>query len=118
MKPTRGGALIACGLFSLLIALSGWAADHPTPKEGDWVVRDYYNPASQLERIEAALLAINSADDERKPPELGVLEREIKRVKRGRYVLIPASNETRGHGTTAVAKWWKHHLIGLLQSAK
>ena len=47
-----------------------------------------------------SLLAINSADDERNPPELGILEREIKRVKHGRYVLIPASADTRGHGTT------------------
>jgi homoserine O-acetyltransferase/O-succinyltransferase len=76
-----------------------------------------YNPAPQLERIQAALLAINAADDERNPPELGVLEREITRVKNGRYVLIPASDETRGHGTTASAKWWKQYLVDVLQPA-
>ena len=74
-----------------------------------------YNPAPKLENIKARLLAINSADDERNPPELGVLEREIKRVKNGRYVLIPGGEETRGHGTTGMAKLWKHHLAELLQ---
>ena len=76
-----------------------------------------YNPAPKLESIKARLLAINSADDERNPPELGILEREIKRVKQGRYVLIPASEETRGHGTTGMAKLWKHHLAELMQGA-
>ena len=75
-----------------------------------------YNPAPGLERIQAVLLAINSADDERNPPELGIMEREIKRVKRGRYVLIPASPETRGHGTTGMARFWKHHLDELLHT--
>jgi homoserine O-acetyltransferase len=76
-----------------------------------------YNPAAGLEQIQAVLLAINSADDERNPPELGIMEREIKRVKRGRYVLIPASADTRGHGTTGQAKFWKHHLAELLGAA-
>jgi len=73
-----------------------------------------YNPAPKLESIKAKVLAINSADDERNPPELGILEREIKRVPKGRYLLIPASTETRGHGTTGSAKWWKQHLVELL----
>ena len=76
-----------------------------------------YNPQPGLHRIEAALLAINSADDERNPPELGVLEREIKRVKNGRVLLIPASEDTAGHGTTGRAKLWKEELARLLQSA-
>jgi homoserine O-acetyltransferase len=76
-----------------------------------------YNAAPGLDRIEAVLLAINSADDERNPPELGVLEREIKRVKNGRVFLIPGSEETSGHGTTGRAKFWKHELAQLLQSA-
>jgi homoserine O-acetyltransferase len=75
-----------------------------------------YNPAPGLELIQAVLLAINSADDERNPPELGTMEREIKRVKRGRYVLIPASAETRGHGTTGLARLWKYHLAELLSA--
>jgi homoserine O-acetyltransferase/O-succinyltransferase len=76
-----------------------------------------YNPSAGLERITATLLAINSADDERNPPELGVLEREIKRVKNGRILLIPGSAETIGHGTTSQAKWWKDELARLLQTA-
>ena len=76
-----------------------------------------YNPSAGLERIEAALLVINAADDERNPPELGVLEREMKRVKNGRVFLIPASENTAGHGTTGQAKWWKDELAKLLQSA-
>jgi homoserine O-acetyltransferase/O-succinyltransferase len=73
-----------------------------------------YNPAPKLAAIKARLLAINSADDERNPVELGIMEREIKRVTSGQYVLIPASDETRGHGTTSNAKWWKHYLVDLL----
>lgn len=52
-----------------------------------------------LDRIEARVLAINAADDERNPPELGVLDRKIRRVKNGRVLLIPASEQTTGHGT-------------------
>jgi homoserine O-acetyltransferase/O-succinyltransferase len=76
-----------------------------------------YNPSPGLDRIQAVLLAINSADDERNPPELGVLDREIKRVKNGRVFLIPGSEETSGHGTTGRAKFWKHELAQLLQTA-
>ncbi len=76
-----------------------------------------YNPSAGLERIEATLLAINSADDERNPPELGVLDREIKRVKNGRVLLIPASDETSGHGTTGRAKFWRKELAELLRTA-
>jgi homoserine O-acetyltransferase/O-succinyltransferase len=81
-----------------------------------WEASGDYNPAPGLERIHAALLAINSADDERNPPELGVVERELSRVKNGRLYLIPASEETRGHGTTGIAKFWKQQLQQLLQS--
>ena len=71
-----------------------------------------------LERIKATLLAINLADDERNPPELGVLDREIKRVKNGRILLIPGSENTAGHGTTGQAKFWKKELAELLASAR
>ena len=74
-----------------------------------------YNPSPKLEIIQARVLAVNSADDERNPPELGIMEREIKRVKHGRYVLIPASTETRGHGTVSSAKFWKQDLEELLK---
>jgi len=76
-----------------------------------------YDPSPGLERIEAAVLAINSADDERNPPETGVTERALKRVKNGRLYLIPASEETRGHATTGAAKFWKDELQQLLQTA-
>ena len=82
-----------------------------------WDASRDYNPSAGLERIEAVLLAINSADDERNPPELGILDREIKRVKNGRVLLIPGSEDTAGHGTTAQARWWKTELEQLLQAA-
>lgn len=69
-----------------------------------------YNPEPGLERIQAAVLAINSADDERNPPETGLMERGIRKLKNGRLLLIPASTETRGHGTTGNAKFWKEEL--------
>ena len=72
-------------------------------------LRDY-NPAPRLEAIRARLLAINAADDERNPPELGIMERELKRVKNGSLYLIPASPSTRGHGTTGQARWWTAQL--------
>ena len=64
-----------------------------------------------------SMLAINSADDERNPPELGVMDREIRRVKNGRALLIPGSEDTFGRGTTAFARFWKKELADLLQSA-
>lgn len=74
-----------------------------------------YNAAPGLERIQAALLAINSADDERNPPELGVMERELKRMRNARLLLIPGSPQTAGHGTTGQAKWWKNEMAAWLK---
>lgn len=74
-----------------------------------------YDPSPRLETIKAPLYAVNSADDEVNPPELGILEREIKRVPRGRYILIPTSDETRGHGTHSRAVVWKKYLVELLK---
>jgi homoserine O-acetyltransferase len=74
-----------------------------------------YNPELDLGKIKARLTAVNSADDEVNPPELGILERTIKQVKRGRFVLIPTGPETRGHGTHSVAKLWKQYLVELVQ---
>ena len=82
-----------------------------------WQASHDYNPSAGMERIEAALLAINAADDERNPPETGLMKREIRRVKNGRYYLIPASEQTAGHGTTGQAKFWKQQLADLLQRA-
>jgi len=76
-----------------------------------------YNPSPGLERVEATLLAINSADDERNPPETGLTVEALKRVKNGKLYLIPASEDTRGHGTTGMAKFWKQQLHELLQTA-
>ena len=76
-----------------------------------------YDPSPGLERIQATVLALNSSDDERNPPELGVMEREVKRITNARYVLIPGGPDTRGHGTTGMAKLWKQNLAELLQQA-
>jgi homoserine O-acetyltransferase len=76
-----------------------------------------YDPSPGLDRIQAAVLVLNSSDDERNPPELGVIEREIKRIRNARYVLIPGGPDTRGHGTTGLAKLYKKDLAELLQQA-
>src|SRR5262249_46755716 len=77
-----------------------------------------YDPAPNLEKIKAMLIAVNSADDQVNPPELGILEKEIKRVKHGQYVLIPISDKTRGHGTHSLPELWKEHLSRLLQETE
>lgn len=77
-----------------------------------------YDPAPALEKIRVLLVAINFADDLINPPELGILEREIKRVARGRAIVMPMSAGTRGHGTHTVAKVWKRHLQELLQATQ
>jgi homoserine O-acetyltransferase len=77
-----------------------------------------YDPGADLERIRAPLLAVNSADDLINPPELGILEREIKRVARGRAVVIPFSEHTRGHGSHTIAVLWKQYLQQLLQESE
>ena len=73
-----------------------------------------YNPSPKLETIKAPLIAVNSADDFINPPELGIIEREIKRVKRGRFVMIPIGDQTRGHGTHTIAIIWQGYLKELL----
>jgi homoserine O-acetyltransferase len=82
-----------------------------------WDASRDYNPAPGLERIQAAVLAINSSDDERNPPETGIMERELKRVKNARLFLIPGSEETAGHLTTIMAKFWKQPVRELLAAA-
>jgi homoserine O-acetyltransferase len=77
-----------------------------------------YDPAPALESIRAPLLAINSADDEVNPPELGILEREIRRVPRGRALVLPTSAATRGHGTHSRPEVWKDHLAALLAESE
>ena len=77
-----------------------------------------YDPGPGLEKIEAPLLAINSADDIINPPELQILEREIKRVRRGRAIVLPLSDKTSGHGTHTQAAVWKHYLVELLKESE
>jgi homoserine O-acetyltransferase/O-succinyltransferase len=76
-----------------------------------------YDPGPGLPKIRAPLIAINSADDLINPPELAILEREIKRVPHGEAVLIPLSAETRGHGSHTLARLWKTQLLQLLGQA-
>jgi len=82
-----------------------------------WESSRDYNASSQLELIEAALLVINSADDERNPPETGIMESILKRTKSARLLLIPASEDTRGHATTYFSKFWKQELQHFLSAA-
>ena len=82
-----------------------------------WEASHDYNPSTGLERIEATLLAINAADDERNPAETGVTDAALKRVKNGRLHLIPASTATRGHLTTGNAAFYRQQLQELLQTA-
>lgn len=76
-----------------------------------------YDPGPGLEKIRAPLLAINFADDLINPPELGVLEREIKRVPHGKAIVVPLSDKTRGHGTHTLAAVWKQNLVELLKQS-
>src|SRR5258708_33269389 len=73
-----------------------------------------YEPSPNLEKITAPLLAINSADDVVNPPELGIMEKMVPRVKRGRYILIPTSDQTRGHGTHSLPAVWGTYLAEFL----
>ena len=81
-----------------------------------WESSRDYNPAPRLDRIRAAVLAINSADDERNPAETGLLQRALQRVGNARFHLIPAGEQTRGHGTTGMAALWKQELAELLDT--
>jgi homoserine O-acetyltransferase len=76
-----------------------------------------YDPGPGLEKIRAPLLAVNSADDLINPPELGILEREIKRVPRGRAIVIPYSDQTRGHQSHSYPALWKADLVELLRES-
>ncbi len=77
-----------------------------------------YDPEPALETIKAPLVAINFADDLINPPELGILESQIKRVKYGKAILIPESDKTNGHGTHTLAPVWKDQLAALLKQSQ
>ncbi len=77
-----------------------------------------YDPLPDLEKIRVPLVAVNTADDMINPPELGILEREIKRVPQGSAVVLPFSSDTRGHGSHTVANLWKVYLQRVLQASE
>jgi len=77
-----------------------------------------YNPEPQLEKITAPLTAINSADDQINPPELKIIDRDIVRVKNGKFVLLPITDQTRGHGTHTWPAIWGNYLAELLERSK
>lgn len=93
------------------------AANHLDANDLLYAVRSSrdYNPEPLLNKIEAPLFAINSADDQINPPELGIAQREIANVKRGRFILIPIGPETRGHGTHTLPMVWGNFLRQLLE---
>ncbi|MDB5401464.1 MAG: alpha/beta hydrolase fold protein [Rhodopila sp.] len=93
----------------------------PAPSDANdfiyqWDASPDYHPAPGLGQIEAPLLAINSADDERNPPETGLMTQALTHVKNAHLLLIPASAETRGHGTTGLAKFWQQQLRDFLDT--
>ncbi|HKU15468.1 MAG TPA: alpha/beta fold hydrolase [Steroidobacteraceae bacterium] len=102
-------------VFDAAVADSMRAADANDVLYALEASRDY-DPAPGLEKIRAPLLAINFADDLVNPPELGILEREIKRVPHGRAIVMPVTPLSRGHGTHTVAAVWKQHLAELLRN--
>jgi homoserine O-acetyltransferase/O-succinyltransferase len=77
-----------------------------------------YDPSSALEKIKAPLTQVNSADDFINPPELGIAEREIKRIKGARFVLLPASDQTHGHGSHSWALLWYQYLAQLMEASQ
>jgi homoserine O-acetyltransferase len=77
-----------------------------------------YDPAPRLDQIKTPLLWINSADDFINPPELGIAEREVKRMPNARFIMIPISDATRGHGTHTSAAVWKAYLIEFLKATE
>jgi homoserine O-acetyltransferase/O-succinyltransferase len=77
-----------------------------------------YDPSSKLDQIKAHVMFVNSADDTINPPELGIAEREIKKVKNGRFVLLPITDQTHGHGTHSLPAVWKQYLAELLAESQ
>src|SRR5882757_4838563 len=132
---TAAGLLLIAGSAPIQMQISP-----PTPEAADEFVQKYiqrqlefldandflyqvnasreYDPSSGLEKIKAPLLQINSGDDFINPPELGIAEREIKRIKGGRFVLLQASDQTHGHGTHTWAVVWQQYLAQLLEASK
>ena len=81
-----------------------------------WESSRDFNPSEQVDKIQAKVLVINAADDERNPPELGVMEKQLKKIKLAQLYLIPSSDQTSGHSTTGQARWWKDRLKQFLET--
>lgn len=139
-EPPRN---LASALGFLLMATSAprrWQNEFPTAKQADaWLANQIatrikstdandmlyyfrasedYDPSPHLEKISAPLLAINSADDFVNPPELQMMERLIKKVKRGSFILLPVTDETSGHGTHSRPVVWEEQLAGFLATVR
>jgi homoserine O-acetyltransferase len=139
-EPPRG---LASAIGFLLMATSvpmQWQKQYPTAKAADaWLAEQIasrvkntdandmiyyfrasedYDPSLHLEKIQAPLLAINSADDFVNPPELPMMEALIKRVKHGRFILLPVTDETRGHGTHSLPAVWGAHVAAFLETVR
>ncbi len=108
--PTREATDAASAEFVKRFTASHDANDLLYAMSASWD----YDPSAQLEKITVPVMFVNSADDFINPPELGIAEREIKRVKKGRFVLIPISDQTHGHGTHTWAAIWQQYLKELL----
>jgi homoserine O-acetyltransferase len=138
--PPRGLRTALDILLLMTSAPIAWQAQYPTGEAADrfyaeWMEKRFattdandflyafeasrdYDPSPRLERISAPLTAVNSADDAVNPPELGILERETRRVPRGMAVVLPATDKTRGHGTHSLPEIWKGHLAELLHRSE
>ncbi len=140
-EPPKQG--LTAALHTLLFMVSSprqWLKDAPTPEAADAFLEEQvarrlastdandmlfafeasreYDPSPRLETIRASVLAINSADDQVNPPELGLMEQLIPRVPKARYVLLPTTDATRGHGTHSLPVVWKAHLAAFLATLR
>ncbi len=102
--------------------LAEWMAAHLASTDANDLLYQFdssrnYDPSPQLDKIQAHVTWINSADDFVNPPELGIPEREIKKVKNGRFILLPITDQTRGHGTHSLPAVWQQYLAELLQAS-
>ncbi len=139
-QPPRLGLRGALDMFLVMVSSPlQWQKDYPTRDKADAFIGHFmqaeidkmdandtlyafdasrdYDPSPKLNQIKAHVMFVNSADDQINPPELGIAEREIKNVKNGRFVLLPISDQTRGHGTHTLAAVWKQYLAELLSES-
>jgi homoserine O-acetyltransferase/O-succinyltransferase len=98
------------------IVRAGFKNDDANDELYAYSASEDYNPGPELEKIRAKLLAINFADDEINPPELRTYDREMPRVKNGRFIIVPASDKTIGHSTTGHPEFWRDYLKDFLDS--